>query len=369
MPGSAHGPTKAATTTAALALVVVAAVAGWAFTVILSPAPGVPTPDGYTLATSVEGDVGAHLTLNVAATWSLSPVGTNEAAGVVTTVDAQSGQLVDAGARLYSVNQQPVVAAQGAVPAYRSISGGDSGADVAQLQAMLTQLGFYAGPADGTAGASTVVAVRQWQQSVGVDATGELTLGAVIFVPTLPARLVLDASVVHRGATLAGGEAVVQWLGQSPVFTLPVSDTQSAMVGTDTRVLIDDGHGDTWQAVAAGRSEAQTGTVVIALAPADGAANADGGICGAQCEVVPVDGQTLFSARVVTVETVRGVVVPTAALQTDATQRVVVVDGAGTEHPVRVTAESQGLSVVTGIDAGLAVRVPADSATAPASAP
>ena len=393
----------------AAALVVVAAGAGWAFTVILSPAPGVPTTAGYTLVSAVEGDVGAHLTLNVAASWSLSPVGTNESAGVVTTVDLQNGQLVNAGARLYSVDLRPVVVAQGAVPAYRSIVAGDFGADVAELQSMLSTLGFYTESADGTAGESTTAAVERWQRSLGVDATGEVTLGDLIFVPALPARLGLATDIVHRGATLAGGEAVLQGLGEPPIFTLPVSDAQSAVISTGTRVIIDDGAGDSWLAVAGVHSEAQTGTAVIALeAPAEGSSTgsatssatgsppgsatdsapdsatgsatgsapdstpsstADPGttvradsICGQQCDRVPPEGQTLFTSRVVTVETVHGTVIPSAALRTDAAQQVSVIDSAGAVHAVRVTAESQGLSVVTGIDAGLAVEVPVYSA-------
>ncbi|WP_304961540.1 peptidoglycan-binding domain-containing protein [Subtercola endophyticus] len=395
---------RAVVTIGVAALVATAACAGWAFTVILSPAPGVPTNDGYSLVTAAEGDVGSHLTLNAAASWNVSPVGTNEAAGVVTTVDAQPGQLISSGDRLYSVNLRPVVAAQGAVPAYRAIAAGDSGGDVGQLQTMLAARGFYSGAADGTAGSSTVDAIMQWQQSIGVEATGEVAFGDVVFVPELPARLVLAPDVVHRGATLSGGEAAVSWLGAAPVFTLPVSEAQSQQVSTGTRVVIDDGAGDTWNAVAAGRSETATGTVVISLeaaggadsggagggdgaaaggdapgggdggaaggdaASGDGAGGGDGAsICGAHCDAVAVAGQTLFVSRVVTVEPVHGVVVPSAAVQTDASEQVVVVDAEGVVHPVTVRAEAAGQSIVTGVAAGLSIRVAA-SAQAPAEA-
>ncbi|MEF2976058.1 hypothetical protein V3W46_02420 [Subtercola sp. YIM 133946] len=403
------------------AAVVLVAGAGWALTVILSPAAGVSVSDDFTLVTAVEGDVGAHLTLNVAAQWNLQAVGTNEAAGVVTSVDLGPGQLVDEGARLYSVNQRPVVVAEGDVPAYRAIGPGDSGADVAQLQRMLARLGFYGGDAgaagdsggaggagdsggargaadsgdggdaDGHVGASTVAAISAWQRSLGEDAGAEgasasaeganatVAFGDVIFVPRLPARLALKPDVVTRGATLAGGEPVLQWLGESPVFTLPVSTDQSALVSTGTRVLIDDGSGDTWQAVTAGRAESTSGTVVVALVPAptdatppsDAAAPAQppgsangaqaGPICAADCDAVPVVGQTLFVSRVVTVETAHGTVVPSAALRSTADQTVIVIDAGGSEHAVRVTTASQGLAVVSGIDPGLVVRVAIDA--------
>ncbi|MCU1482663.1 MAG: peptidoglycan-binding protein [Subtercola sp.] len=375
---------RAVVTIGVAALVVTAACAGWAFTVILSPAPGVPTADGYSLVTAADGDVGAHLTLNAAASWNVSPVGTNEAAGVVTTVDAQPGQLISSGDRLYSVNLRPVVAVQGAVPAYRAISAGDTGDDVAQLQTMLAARGFYSGAADGRVGKSTVAAIIQWQRSMGIGVTGtgdtgtgatgtgasgEVAFGDVVFVPELPARLVLTPDVVHRGETLSGGEAAVSWLGAAPVFTLPVSEAQSQQVSTGTRVVIDDGAGDTWNAVAAGRSETSTGTVVISLEAASGGADTGGAgapICGAHCDAVAVDGQTLFVSRVVTVEPVHGVVVPSAAVQTDAAERVIVVDADGVAHPVTVEAEAAGQSVVTGVEAGLSIRVAASASAAQA---
>ncbi|TIH33313.1 peptidoglycan-binding domain-containing protein [Subtercola vilae] len=346
---------------------------GWAFATILLPAPAIGANDGYTTVEAVEGEVGAHLTLNVAAQWSSSPVAMNEAAGVVTSVDAVAGQPVSQGGRLYSVDEHPVVAARGQIPAYRAITAGDSGDDVRQLQSMLADGGYFAGEPAGSASTGvvdsvTVDAIERWQQASGEvssggvlsgnvpsggEARGTVAYGEVVFVPDLPARLALATDIVRRGATLGGGEPAILGLGDVPEFTLPVGESQSALIPNGTRVDISGSGGDTWHALAAGRSTADAGTVVISLTGDGG-----GSVCGTSCDGIPVGGQTLLPASVITVPTVRGTIVPSIALRTDAAHTLSVLDDSGVTHPVAVAAEAQGMSVVTGIDPGLRVRIP-----------
>ncbi|CAN5174957.1 hypothetical protein BH09ACT6_BH09ACT6_11800 [soil metagenome] len=174
--------------------------------------------------------------------------------------------------------------------------------------------------ADGAAGEATQEAVRRWQSSVGVPPTGTVEIGDIVFVPALPARLVLKTESVARGETLAGGESVVLGLGDAPRFTLPVSEAQSALIPSGTRVEIDDGAGDTWQARVGDRTQPESGTVVVSLADDAPTAETHLPLCGARCDVVAVAGQTLLTSRVITVPTVSGIVVPSAALQSDARQ-------------------------------------------------
>ncbi|RFA09123.1 hypothetical protein B7R54_07705 [Subtercola boreus] len=362
----------------AAALVVGLALAGWAATVLLSPPGQAAEPGGFSTATVVEGEVGAELSLNAAAEWQSAPVGRNEASGVVTSVDLEPGSEEQQGSHLYTVNGRAVVVARGDVPAYRPLAEGDAGDDVLQLQQLLSDTGFFAGPVDGVLGPDARAALGRWQQSLGETSSGEVGFGEVIFVPSLPARLTLDGAVT-RGARLAGGEQVVLGLGVSPVFTVPVGAGQAAGITTGARVELTSPSGQRWQAVVAGRSAAPTGsTVVLSLAaapsgaalpsagavpatplpPAPGGGGA-GPICGTVCAEIPLTGQTLLAARIVTVERVHGAVVPSIALQSDAQQSLALVDSAGVRHPVTVLAAARGLSVVQGVDPGLVVRVPA----------
>lgn len=357
----------------------------WALSIILTPPAASAGPAGFSTVEVVAGEVGSQLALNVAAEWAPTPVGTNQAAGIVTGVDATSGAEVGQGARLYAVDGRPVVVARGDTPAYRALGPGAAGDDVRQLQQLLVDLGLLAGPGggtvddatvddatiddatiddatfdDGTLDDATVEAVHRWQESLGAPATGEVAFGDIIFVPALPARLTLRDDIVKRGARLAGGEEVVLALGASPIFTLPAGDAQSSQIPTGARVAITAPSGAAWSATVTGRVAAPTGsTVVLGLAPTAAAPP----ICGDDCDSIPVAGQTLLSASVVTVETVRGAVVPTIALQTDGRQHLSLVDTEGNGHPVTVEAEANGMSVVSGVDVGIVVRIPEISVT------
>jgi hypothetical protein len=63
----------------------------------------------------------------------------------------------------------------------------------------------------------------------------------------------------------------------------------------------------------------------------------------------------------VTVETVRGATVPSAALLTHPDGTVAVVDAAGEEHPVTVVASARGMSLIEGVELGLRVRLPGEA--------
>lgn len=142
--------------------IVVAGAVWWAAGSVLSPAEDVFESTPYTFVKVVPGEVGSSISLNTVAEWAPVPVGANRAAGVVTSVGVVAGDEVGPGVVLYTVDLRPVVVAQGAVPAFRAIGQGTEGADVAQLQAMLTARGFYTGVADGKAGAGTVSGIRAW---------------------------------------------------------------------------------------------------------------------------------------------------------------------------------------------------------------
>src|SRR5690606_14262406 len=184
----------------------------------------------------VRGEVGSSINLNTVAEWKPVPIAANLASGTVTSVSVTAGQEVGVGSVLYAVNLRPVVIAQGDVPAFRTHSRNTTGADVAQLQAMLTQLGFYKGDVSGDFGWLTQAAVEAWQKSLGVDDDGVVQAGDVVFVPSLPTRISLDADKVVRGASLGASDPVISGLPAAPTFRVPVTDTHSALRPHGARV-------------------------------------------------------------------------------------------------------------------------------------
>ncbi len=327
----------------------------WAVLTVLRPAEDPSQALDHTYVRVVRGEVSASFPMNTLAQWTPTPVGVNRASGVVTGVVLESGAEVGPGAVLYTVDLRPVTVAVGDTPAFRDLGWGMRGPDVSQLQSMLTAVGHYTGDIDGEVGARTERAICAWQKSLGVEQTGVVGAGDVVFVPRLPARLSLDGKVVKPGASLTGGEEVVFGLPDSPVFTIPVTDAQAAMIPAGTMVEVASPSGGVWAAVAQDqRQDPDTGSVVVTVTGADGAP-----LCAQECASIPLTGRTPLRSSVVTVAPVTGLVVPSAALTTGADNRVAVITESGELLPVVVVASAKGMSVVTGVAEGQRVRIPA----------
>jgi peptidoglycan hydrolase-like protein with peptidoglycan-binding domain len=130
---------------------------------------------------------------------------------VVTGVFVRPGDPLPAGQPLASVSGRPVFALPGAVPAYRDLGLGDTGGDVAQLQAALTGLGHPCGgdPA-GTFGPGTANAVTALYSAmrypVPLGDGPMVPASEVLFVPHLPARV--SSVPVHVGDPVHGTPVV-----------------------------------------------------------------------------------------------------------------------------------------------------------------
>lgn len=91
-----------------------------------------------------------------------------------------------AGDVLYERDLQPVVYLVGDVPAWRTMSADDVGADVAQLEANLLALGYGTESeftVDDSFTSATATIVERWQADLGVAETGSVALGDVVFGP------------------------------------------------------------------------------------------------------------------------------------------------------------------------------------------
>jgi hypothetical protein len=114
------------------------------------------------------------------------------AQGTVTWLPAV-GRVITQGQVLYRVDEAPVVLLYGSTPAYRALAEGATaadvtGADVAQLNHDLVALG-YVDKADVDSAWdefnwATQAGVVKLQKHLGVDQTGRLDLGDVVFLPT-----------------------------------------------------------------------------------------------------------------------------------------------------------------------------------------
>lgn len=138
--------------------------------------------------------------------------------GTFTWLPAQ-GAVIERGRRLFEIDDEPVVLMYGDLPAYRPLAAGDSGEDVEQLESNLAALGFDAGgamEADDDFDSATASAVAAWQDSLGLEETGEVELGRIVF--QRGARRVASVEAgVGDAAEAAGGGSGGATLASNPI--------------------------------------------------------------------------------------------------------------------------------------------------------
>lgn len=330
---------------------------GWAAASVFAPHP-VLNESTYTLVTVEPGSVKSSMTVNAYAVWSRTPITSNSAAGTVTKVGVTTADPVTAGDTLYWVDLKPVVVLPGVVPAFRTMQEGSKGEDVAQLQAFLIAHKYLQASPKGTWDETTTAGVRAWQKKAGMDVDGVVDTGEVVFVPSLPARLVFDDGVIRVSGRLSGGEDAIFQLASKPEFTLPVSDSQAALMPVGSRVEVRNPDGGTWQAWIIDQSQSDPGLVTLALS---GSADSNTSVCGNECGMVPGDADgVLLRSQVITVEETNGLVVPSAAVMTTPDGKTALIDANGTVLPVTVLAGAKGMTVIEGVPAGTLVRAPAE---------
>ena len=148
--------------------------------------------------------------------------------GGVYTWLPEPGEVIKQDQPVYSVSDEPVPLLYGSIPAYREFDAGMSdGADVGQLTHDLIALGYGAGLTQSNHYSSaTAAAVQRWQSALGLQATGEIPLGEVVFEPG-PIRVTSVAP--SAGAPVGGGG------GGSTVLTATSTTPSSSSTWTSAR--------------------------------------------------------------------------------------------------------------------------------------
>jgi peptidoglycan hydrolase-like protein with peptidoglycan-binding domain len=143
---------------------------------------------------------------------------------------------------VYSVSNEPVPLLYGSIPAYREFDAGMSdGADVGQLTHDLIALGYGAGLTRGNHYSSaTAAAVERWQSALGLQATGEILLGEVVFEPG-PIRV--TSVTPSAGASVGGGGTVLTATSTTPIVIVDLDVSQEYLVkpGDAVSIVLPDG--------------------------------------------------------------------------------------------------------------------------------
>jgi hypothetical protein len=161
--------------------------------------------------------------------------------GTVTWLPAV-GQVIDQGQVLYQVDGAPVVLLYGSSPAWRALASGTTGADVTQLNHDLVTLGYVkSGDVDSAWDRynwATRAGVEKLQQHLGVEQSGQLSPGEVVFLPTAARVTTLQAGL---GAPATG--PVLQASSTAPTVSVALNaDLQSQVkAGDQVSITLPDG--------------------------------------------------------------------------------------------------------------------------------
>jgi hypothetical protein len=304
----------------------------------------------------------------------------NQAHGTYTELPAV-GHVISQGHVLLRVDDRPVVLLYGATPAYRTLSAGASGPDVAELNADLVALGYATAarlsPTSASFGSGTTAALEKLQAAVGLTQSGTLAFGQAVFEPT--ALRVTSVSAQLGGSALTG-QTVMQGtstarqvqvaldasqqtdvaVGDKVTITLPNNRTTPgviSLVGAVATCPSSSGPGGSGSGSAPGTDTCSSGsapTVTVGVTPSDPATTGT-------WDQAPVQ------VGITTASVANALVVPVdALLALSSSGYAVEVVGAGrTDHLVPVSLglfdDAEGLVQVTGsgLAAGQAVVVPA----------
>ncbi|PWK46215.1 HlyD family efflux transporter periplasmic adaptor subunit [Actinoplanes xinjiangensis] len=164
---------------------------------------------------------------------------TTRLSGTVTALPA-AGATIRRGGTLYQVDNDPVVLLYGSLPAYRTLSPGDEGTDVTQFEKNLWALGHRGFTVDDEYTPATADAVEDWQDDLGLDETGTVELGRVVYAGG-PIRIASRG--VDLGATVQPGTELLSTTatGRVAVVELGIDDQRLARKGTRVDVTLPDG--------------------------------------------------------------------------------------------------------------------------------
>jgi peptidoglycan hydrolase-like protein with peptidoglycan-binding domain len=284
----------------------------------------------------------------------------NQASGIYTELPVP-GQVISQGQVLYRVNDSPVVLLYGSTPAYRTLSAGVSGPDVAELNADLIALGYStkaqlsAASSFSFFGSATTTAVEKLQAALGMTQNGTLAVGQAEFEPTAVRVTILSAQL---GGTSQSGQTVIQGS----------STTRQVQVAVDASQQTDVAVGDT-VTITLPNNQTTPGVVysvgTVAACPSNSASSASSSTSGTPgtdtcssgssgdsttptitVDVIPSDppatgtwDQAPVQVTVTTASVPRALVVPVTALlaRSGGSYAVEVVDPGGNHHLVSVS--------------------------------
>jgi hypothetical protein len=161
------------------------------------------------------------------------------AMGTVTAL-RKPGSIVRRGQALYRLDGRPVMLMYGETPMYRPLdASSDDGKDIRELERNLVALGHDPDgdvEIDDEWDRATTAAVKRWQDDRGLEETGAVELGQIVFLPG-PRRIgELQTGV---GAPLQPGGEVLETTSTRRVVTVDLDANQQSLVSVGDPVTVE----------------------------------------------------------------------------------------------------------------------------------
>jgi hypothetical protein len=203
--------------------------------------------DPTSIATVTEGSLASQLSADGTLEYTTSGGSdyslVNQASGTFSKLPAV-GDVFSRGQVIYRVSNDPVILLYGNTPVYRSLSEGDTGPDVRELNHNLVALG-YATRSEvdwdwSYFSYETAYALERLQYHLGEDQSGELVEGQAVF---LPGQIRITTVSATLGTTAGPGAAVMQATSTSRqvVVNLDASEQTEVKVGDQVQITLPDG--------------------------------------------------------------------------------------------------------------------------------
>jgi peptidoglycan hydrolase-like protein with peptidoglycan-binding domain len=219
----------------------------------------------------------------------------NQAHGTYTWLPTL-GQVIRQGHALYRVNDSPVVLLYGSTPAYRALTAGARGPDVAELNRDLVALGCgtraQPGPRSGVFGSATTAALKRLQAALGVARTGTLSPGQVVFEPV---ALRVTSVAAQPGGSAQPGETVLQGSSTTREVQVALDASQQTSMAVRDKVSITLPNNQSTPGVV-------SSVGAVATCPADSGAGGSGSSSAAQAADSCSSGGSQRSTPTITVD-------------------------------------------------------------------
>lgn len=158
--------------------------------------------------------------------------------GMVTEVPPV-GSIVGRGEQLFRVDNSPIILMLGRLPAWREFAEGMAdGPDIRQLEENLAAQGFFDGTPDEEFTWSTISAITAWQKALGLEKTGRIESGRIVFAP---AAVRIQEVVDGVGSPASGAVLKVTRTTKEAIIDLKPNLAALAPVGASVEVQLPNG--------------------------------------------------------------------------------------------------------------------------------